>query len=46
MGDHNAGTGFGGGSFGPDGFWTATTNTWAGNIWDDTGGTVAASTQT
>jgi hypothetical protein len=46
MGDHNTNSQYGGGSFGPTGYWTPSTNTWTGNIWDDTGSTVSPSTQT
>lgn len=41
MGDHNTGR-FGAAAYGPTAFWTPSTNTWTGNVWDDTGGTVSA----
>ncbi len=46
MGDHNTRSQFGSGSFGPTAYWTPSSNTWTGNVWDDTGGTVPPSTQT
>ena len=44
MGDHNTRSQFGGGTFGPSSFWTASTNTWSNGIWDDTGGAVTPDT--
>ncbi len=46
MGDHNTRSKFGSGTFGPNAFWTPSTNTWTGNYWDDTGGTVNPDTCT
>ena len=37
LGDHNTNSSLGAGNFGPDIGWTSSTNTWSGNIWDDTG---------
>ena len=46
MGDHNTRSLYGSGSFGPTGYWTASTNTWTTNNWDDTGGVVSPNTCT
>lgn len=45
-GDHNTHSQLGSGNFGPTAYWTASTNVWTGNAWDDTGSTVPPSTQT
>lgn len=46
MGDHNNRSQFGAAAFGPDAEWTAATNTWTNNVWDDTGGTITPDTCT
>jgi hypothetical protein len=44
MGDHNTMPGFGGGTFGPTAYWTASTNTWSNGIWDDNGAAITPDT--
>ena len=40
MGDHSTMTGFGGGTYGPTAYWTASTNTWSNGTWDDNGAAI------